>query len=121
MSTRGFTLLELVISISILAIALVVLISTHTSSIKMTAGVCRELSAFGLAKEKMAEAELMENLSSGKEDGVGIEGLKWERVTSPMMVLNEPAPNMIRVKVVVSDEGLSLAELVTYLRGILEE
>ncbi len=113
--SKGFTLLELVISISILATALIVIISTHASSMRMAAGVCREMSAFELAKEKLAEAELKGALSPGREEGQGDSGLRWERITGPMVVLDEAVPNMISVKVTVSDEGRRIAELATYI------
>jgi len=59
MFRRGFTLLEVVIALGILAISLVVLVDAQATSVDMTLGADRYGTATLLAQEKLTEVQLM--------------------------------------------------------------
>ncbi len=56
---RGFTLLEVVIALGILAVSLVVLLDAQATAVRMTTEADRILTATYLAREKMEEVQLL--------------------------------------------------------------
>ncbi len=69
MMRRGFTLLEVMIAVAILAGALTVLVHSQATAVLMTSETEKLLVATMLAKEKMAEVQLlMESEGFGEQD-----------------------------------------------------
>ena len=69
MNRRGFTLLEIMIAVAILAGALTVLVHAQATAVLMTAETEKLLVATMLAKEKMGEVQLMmESEGFGEQD-----------------------------------------------------
>ena len=69
-NTRGFTLLEVMVAMAILAISLVAVFQSQSQSVSMASKARFETMASLLAQDKMAEIEAMkpEDLGSGSGD-----------------------------------------------------
>ncbi len=103
----GFTLLEVMLAVAILAIALPVLLGLRNSDIDLHARARAITTATLLAKEKLLEAELTPTLSIGEIGGEfttpppgtpttseaknRAPGFRWKRIvmTSPLAVVRE--------------------------------
>jgi type II secretion system protein I len=107
-SNRGFTLVEVLLTIAILAIGLIGIIMAY-SSLLNAAGVSYEyIDAVCLAKEKMAEIELDElqnkDLTKGtvKGEALGIyEDFNWEKTIEPS---DDKKLNIVSVAVFKKDD-----------------
>ncbi len=66
---QGFTLLEIIVALTIAAIALPVLLQTFSEGTKNRSLIENKTTALYLLKLKMAEIEMMGELEAGSEDG----------------------------------------------------
>ncbi|MFZ5481026.1 MAG: type IV pilus modification PilV family protein, partial [Myxococcota bacterium] len=71
---RGFTLLEVVIALAILAVSLVVLVESQSSAVLVTVDAQRTLTGTWLAQEKMAEAMLRVEYEGFTDQDIDEEG-----------------------------------------------
>lgn len=117
----GFTLLEVLLAIALLAIALPVLLGLRNFDLDLHARASELTTATLLAQEKLVEAELsgnypigetggdFRNVPLGTQLGVGVTdravGYRWKRTVSPT-----PLQSIREVRVQVS-----------WLRGVTEE
>ncbi len=70
----GFTLLEVVVALAILAVSLVVLVESQTSSVLLTIDTEKTLTGTWLAQEKMAEVVLRTEQEGFREADIDEEG-----------------------------------------------
>lgn len=78
---RGFTLLEVMVALSIIAIALTAVLSLQTSSLSLASEAKFDTTASLLAQSKIAQIETVdpENLTSGSGDfGENFPGYTWQ-------------------------------------------
>lgn len=73
-SLRAFTLLEVVIALGILVISLVVLVDAQATAVFMTAEAERIIASNMLAREKMAEVQMLVELEGFGEQDIDEEG-----------------------------------------------
>ena len=81
LNTSGFTLLEVMVSLSIIAIALTVLLTSQSQSLSLASEAKFNTTAPLLAQSKVAEINIMseEDLYSGSGDfGEAFPGYYWE-------------------------------------------
>ncbi len=82
---RGFTLLEVMIALAILAVVGVAFLRTQASGVRLVDEATQISMATLLAREKMAEVESMGFPDLGKSSGPGGEVFtpyRWERIIS---------------------------------------
>ena len=113
----GFTLLEVIIAVGILATAFVVLLQAHVMNLKMIHRSQIRTRAMLLAEKKVAEIEGKVPMGSG---GVFSEspGFSWEKNVSSVRIGDKALSGLLRVEVIVSWAGGGQEEkvkLVTYL------
>ena len=114
---KGFTLLEVVISLAILAMGLVTLLHTHAVSVD----ICNQSKILFvstiLAQEKMGETEIkgFSNLRNEKGDfGEEYPGFAWEKRVLKVPVYADA--KLVTINVYSKDETTSGAELTTLMR-----
>ncbi len=73
-SRRGFTLLEVMIALSILVVSLVVLVETQATAAQMTVEAERMITATQLAQEKMAEVQTLMEYEGFSDQDIYEEG-----------------------------------------------
>lgn len=81
MKCRGFTLLEVMVAVAVLAIGLTALLGSHSQSVSLAAEAKFYTTAAFLAQQKMAELELagFQDLDSEAGDfGEDFPGYRWE-------------------------------------------
>lgn len=105
----GFTLMEVLVAITILGMSLVLIFATFSQGLTAL-NVDRAYStAIILAKSKMGEVDLLEELSEGEEDGLSPGGYRWHReITETLGHLegnDERRTHLLHVRVVVSWSG----------------
>jgi prepilin-type N-terminal cleavage/methylation domain-containing protein len=119
--TNGFTLLEVMIAIGILAIGLVVLLQAHVMNLRMCAHSQLSTRAMLLAERKVVELEAGEMRIPGEREGDFGKlhpGFLWKELITPVRIGNRVLSGLSRVEVVVSwKEGSREEEvkLVTYV------
>ncbi len=74
---RGFTLIEILVAISVLAISLVVILQLFSGGLKSVRLSNQYTRAIFYAREKMEEILLMEDLEEGLQEGESEEPLRW--------------------------------------------
>ncbi len=82
----GFTLLEVMIALAILALVGVAFLRAQAASVRLVDESAQISLATLLAREKMAELESLQFPELGKKSGEGGEafpGYQWEQVVSP--------------------------------------
>lgn len=124
-SSRGFTLLEVMVALAILAIAITALFGSQSRSLSLAIEGKFNGSASLLAQEKLAEyASGIEELVDGQGDfGEGFSGFTWKTEVrdaeiDSLPLLNELKKGLKRVDVTISwqDEGFSTT-ITEYLRS----
>ncbi len=121
--TDGFTLLEVMIAVGILAMALVVLLHAHVTNLRMADHTGLKTTAVLLAEKRIAGLESSGVRSIGMREGDFMElhpGFFWRELISPVRVGNQVLTGLSRVEVVVSwKEGQreENVRLVTYVSG----
>ncbi|HDZ91572.1 MAG: type II secretion system protein [Deltaproteobacteria bacterium] len=83
---RGFTLIEILVAISVLAISLVVILQLFSGGLKSVRLSNQYTRAIFYAREKMEELLLTEGLEPGTLDGGSEDSLRW----TAQVVLVEP-------------------------------
>lgn len=117
---EGFTLLEVMIAVGILAIGLVVLLQAHTVNLKMIAHSQLSTRAILLAEKRIAGIEGRRPGTGGEREGNFEEfpEFYWRELITPVKIGDKELSGLSRVEVVVSwEEGMREEEvrLVTYL------
>jgi general secretion pathway protein I len=79
----GFTLLEVLVAFSVLALSLGVLIQVFQGGLRATASTEDYLLATQLAQSKLAELGTLYALETGVEEGVFAERYRWRRTVAP--------------------------------------
>jgi prepilin-type N-terminal cleavage/methylation domain-containing protein len=79
----GFTLIEVLVSLTILSIALTVLFAIFGQSLDRNGEARRRLEARALAQSLLAQAETSEALDTGDTAGRTASGLEWRLVVRP--------------------------------------
>jgi len=74
---KGFTLIEILVAISVLAISLVVILQLFSGGLKSVRLSDQYTRAIFYAREKMEEILLMEDLETGSQEGKSDESLRW--------------------------------------------
>ena len=86
---QGFSLLEVLIAITVLGILLGTIMTLYSGAMK-SLRVSQEVShAVQLAKNGMEEAILMESLEAGQEKGSFTGGFVWEKTIQPIFLTEE--------------------------------
>lgn len=106
----GFTLLEIMVSISIIAIVLVSLFRMHASTIRLAEKVKFNAVATSLAQKKITDIRMdIEDVDDAKGDfGDEFPGYSWESHMADMTVFDEDiisekqAENMKRIDLTIS-------------------
>ena len=117
---NGFTLLEVMIAIGILAIGLIVLLQTHVMNLKMIAHSQLSMKAMLLAERRIAEIEAGGVKTIGETEGDFEEfpEFYWREVVTPFSIGSEVLGGVSRVEVIVLWEegsGEEEVKLVTYV------
>jgi len=103
---RGFTLLEVIVAMTLLAAGIVAISRLFTGSLRLSGGA-RDASAAAIyARQRMEEALLAPNPVEGAEQGAFGEGYRWRLETSFAPVEEEKPYDEIRYRVTVTwDDG----------------
>jgi general secretion pathway protein I len=109
---RGFTLIEVIIAVAIIAGALVLILQSCSLGVSMAAESQSLSLAVLLAKEKMAEIGMEGFPRVGEEQGDF--GESYPRFTWDKTVAGIPGMGLRRVNLTISWEGKNM-EVVTYL------
>jgi general secretion pathway protein I len=97
---QGFTLLEVMIALAILALVGVAFLRAQASSVRLVNESVQISLATLLAKEKMAELEGDQTLETGKKSGTAEEAwmtFRWEQRVTPAEI-----PRLRKLQVAVS-------------------
>ena len=121
-SARGFTLLEVVVAMAVIAVAFTALLGLHVRSLKLAAREQSYTQALLLARTLVTDAELQ-----GGFPDVGIStgdfeerfpgsypGFLWEQTVNPTPF---PQTREVTIRVVPPGDPAAAAELTLYLRG----
>ncbi len=121
MKRAGFTLLEVMIAVGILAMALVVLLHAHVTNLRMAGHAGLKTTAVLLAEKRIAGLESSGVKSIGMREGdfeEGHPGFFWKELISTVRIGNQVLTGFSRVEVIVSwEEGQreENVKLVTYV------
>jgi len=99
---NGFTLMEVMIAMAILAIALVAVFQLQSQSISMSTDSRFMTTAALLAQSKMVEAEAASTLTNHKEDGDF--GLDYPQYTWHLEVGDTQLPQFKKIEVTVTNK-----------------
>ena len=102
----GFTLLEVIVAMALLAAGIVVISRLFTGSLRLSGGA-RDASAGAIyARQRMEEALLAPDPAEGVEQGAFGEGYRWKLQTSFVPPEEEKPYDEIRYRVTVTwDDG----------------
>jgi general secretion pathway protein I len=75
----GFTLIEVLVAISIMGMSLVIILSLFSQGLRTLQVDQAYTRAIILAKSKMGEVDLIKELEEGEEDGLYPGGFNWRR------------------------------------------
>ncbi len=118
-SSRGFSMLEMMIAVGILGTALVVILRAHAVNLRMLEYSGRKTTAIMLAENLISEIELMPAPEPGEESGNfegDFSGFEWRTLIAPLSYDGRVFEDVLRVEVRVSwDEGD--VSLTTFISG----
>lgn len=119
--SRGFTLLEVIIAIAILAIALTSLFGSQSQSLSLAVEARFNVTASFLAQEKIAEYEagLREFVDDEGDFGESFQGFTWRAEVqdadlAELEGLGELEPPLQRVELTINWEGNPFVTTLTY-------
>jgi general secretion pathway protein I len=95
---RGFTLIEVIVAIAILALSLTMIMQLFSSGLRVSRTSCDYTRAIVHAKDKMEEMVDAPVQDSGEFE----DGFKWESVIEPYKGLEDSAVKLLKIKVKVS-------------------
>jgi general secretion pathway protein I len=78
MRNRGFTLIEVVVALAILGIGLIVIIELFSGGLRLGRTTQEYTQAVGLARMKLEEIALTEELKEGNEEGEFDKNFRWQ-------------------------------------------
>ena len=115
----GFTLLEVLISLLIVAYALISLLGLHNRNIGIVGRGQDITRATLIARELIAQMEVVEKFpelgfSSGEVEGYA--GYYWEREVDELLDGSIPDVRQVRLRVVFDERRPDLVELLYYIR-----
>ena len=120
-TTSGFTLIEVVVAMAVVAIAFTALLGLHVRSLRLAAREQTYTQALLLARTLLAEAELEPLPAPGASTGDfearfpgRYPGFLWQRTVNDT---GFPGTREIIVRVQPGDDPQASAELTLYLRG----
>jgi prepilin-type N-terminal cleavage/methylation domain-containing protein len=105
MKNRGFTLIEIVVAMAILGIGLIVIIELFSGSLRLGRTSEEYTKAVGLARMKLEEMTLREDLKESEEEGEFDKDFRWQVGVNKVDILPEgfaefkPAVELYRIKV----------------------
>ena len=116
---RGFTLIEIIVALAILAVALGALFQSFSTGLRVTAATDRQAAAVMLAQSLLDRIGQDIPLAAGEQAGVADDGLRWSVtiVPSPLIAPDRRADSPLLpfdVVVTVAGDGgrpLTLATL----------
>jgi len=95
---KGFTLIEVIVSMAILSICLVMVIQTFSGGLRASRVSCDYTRAVIHAKDKMEGLSVNPENNSGEFE----DGFRWESELTPYMVVEDALYNIWKVKVKIS-------------------
>lgn len=110
----GFSLIEAMVALTVLAIATVGLMRTVESHIDSTRGLERRAAAMWVAENRLAELELGPQAASGEL--VEMLGQRW-RVAVERRRTDDPEIERVRIEVFPANEKAPLASLDGFVDG----
>ena len=114
MKDEGFSLIEAMVALVVLAIATVGLMRTVESHIDSTRGLERRAAAMWVAENRLAELELGPQSSAGEL--VEMMGQRW-RVAVERRRTDDPEIERVRINVFAANETTPLASLDGFVDG----
>ena len=117
---NGFTLMEVMVALSVVAIALTAIYRMHTQTLFMDARGRFDTMAVMLARQKLAEidtGDLKELTSDSGDFGNAHPGYGWQIQTEAISsdLLKEDGPTLKQISITISFDGeASLFHLTTY-------
>jgi general secretion pathway protein I len=117
---RGFTLLEVVVAMAVLAIAFTAMLGLHVRSLNLVARERAYTRALLLARTLVTETELgaLPEIGSSNGDFEERQPGRWAGFTWEREVVDTPIPDTreIRIRVVPRDQPGAVAQLVFFQR-----
>lgn len=110
----GFSLIEALVALAVLAIATVGLMRTVESHIDSTRGVERRTTAMWVAENRLAELEIAGPSAAGEQ--VEMMGQQW-RVAVDRRRTDDPEIERVRIDVFATGENAPLASLDGFVDG----
>lgn len=122
----GFTLLEIIIALTILSIGLVSAIEVFSNDLRLVLFSKDYTQALLHAREKIEEVSFLNSLEEGVETGQFSDGQRWQRTLAPYLpdeAEESSSAKMLEIKVVVSwSHGKTTREVeLTTLRTVLQK
>jgi general secretion pathway protein I len=111
---QGFSLIEALVALAVLAIATVGLMRTVEAHIDSTRGVERRTTAMWVAENRLAELEA--KIPGGDDSAVEMLGERW-RVATARTRTDDPEIERVRIQVYPSGEDAPLATLDGFVDG----
>ncbi len=110
----GFSLIEALVALAVLAIATVGLMRTVESHVDSTRGVERRTAAMWVAENRLAELEA--RVPGANADQVEMLGERW-RVAVTRRATDDPEIERVRIEVYPAQESAPLASLDGFVDG----
>lgn len=111
---QGFSLIEALVALAVLAIATVGLVRAVESHVDSTRGLERRAAAMWVAENRLAELQLADPAASQKQ--VELLGQQWQ-VDVARTRTEDPAIDKVRIQVIPAGERSPLASLDGFVEG----